>query len=253
MTKRFSAPFSLKKAPSTVAVSGAVVAIFVGALFYGSAMAGAEIWSTDPQSAYATVWNNLGGLYFGVILPILVAGIVGTLMQPEFQRANIQWIGSQPGGTSFVFREKLRLLLIVCGFIAIMQAFIVIAYGVFTGRTTEYGFMSAVGAALLSGVGMLAVGAFYLWISTYTRSIASTVSIAIALTVASMAAAVATHFAFNSTIVEMLLPTTQVISTSFTRNLGAENMGLAMLTVLPSALCWSGMFLTLFKRRLARG
>lgn len=252
MIKATSTPESLVKAPSAFVVSGAVVLLFAGALLFGVVMAGGEIWEINPSSAFPTIWNNLGGLYFGILLPILIASIVAALMQPEYQRKNIRWINSQPGGSSYVLREKIQLLVLTCGFIAIMQTLIVIAYGVFSGHSAADGFVQAILSALISGVGMFAVGSFYLWVSTFTRSVASTVSIAIGLTVASMAITVVADLMFRSTLVESILPTTQIISTSFARNLEAEKMIQSGVLISIVAIAWAGVFLALSKRRLSR-
>ena len=240
----------MKKTPSAFAVAAVTVFLFAGAVFFGEQMVAENMWQEDPASALTSVWSNLGGLYFGILLPILVASCAALLMAPEHQRGNIQWLLSQPRGTSSLLREKTMALATVSIIIASLQVLIVLGFGLWKDYSSIPQFGNLTLYAATTAFGVFAVGSLYLWISTFMRGTAGTISVGIALTVTSMALAVVQQVAFSSTTIETLLPTTQIISTALVREAGTSTLMFVLLKA-SIALVWSGVFILLTRKRLA--
>lgn len=240
----------LKKSPSAFIVVAVTCLLFGGSFVFGEQMVAETMWHDDPASVLTAVWGNLGGLYFGILLPILVASCTALLMAPEHQRGNIQWLQSQPHGTSHLLTEKIAVLALIGALIALLQVLVVALLGLWNGHNSlpHFGDLLLYGA--MTGFGVFAVGSFYMWISTFTKATASTISAGLALTVTSMAVTVIQQVTSSSTSIETLLPTTQIISTAFVREAGATPMMHVMVKVL-IALAWSGVFLLLTRQRLA--
>mgnify|MGYP007041252497 CR=1 FL=1 len=102
-----------------------------------------------------------------------------------------------------------------------------------------------------TGVGMFSVACFYLWVSTYADSLASTVAIAIGLTVATMGLSIFNQLIAGSNTIEKFLPTSQIASTSFARYPGETDTTVLLVTGI-IALAWARLFIMLSKRRLQR-
>ena len=99
-----------RKSPATILIALAVVLLFLLAFWFGIAMVPEEKWGQDSNSAIGFAWANMGGLYFGILSPILVAAMSATLMGPEQKRGNINWIKSQPKGRKKLLIEKISIL-----------------------------------------------------------------------------------------------------------------------------------------------
>ena len=240
----------VKKSPSALAVVAATGLLFVGAVIFGQHMVPDTMWQDDPSSAVTSVWSNLGGLYFGILLPILVASCAALVMAPEHQRGNVQWLRSQPRGASLLLREKVAALGLISAILAAIHIVVILTFGFWQGHSSIPQFGNLVVYAGTTAFGVFAVGTFYMWVSTFLRGTASTISAGIALTVTSMALAVFEQVAVSSTTIETLLPTTQLISTAMVREAGTSTPIMVLLKVL-TALVWSGVFILLTRKRFA--
>lgn len=239
----------LKKSPSALIVVAATGLLFVGAVIFGQRMIPDTMWQDDPSYAVTSVWSNLGGLYFGILLPILVASCAALVMAPEHQRGNVQWLRSQPRGASLLLREKVAALGLISVILAAIHIVVILTFGFWQGYSSIPQFGNLVVYAAATAFGVFAVGSFYMWVSTFLRGTASTISAGIALTVTSMALAVFEQVAVSSTTIESMLPTTQLISTALVREAGTSTPVMVLLKVL-IALVWSGVFILLTRRRL---
>lgn len=239
----------LKKSPSALIVVAATGLLFVGAVIFGQRMIPDTMWQDDPSYAVTSVWSNLGGLYFGILLPILVASCAALVMAPEHQRGNVQWLRSQPRGASLLLEEKVAALGLISVILAAIHIVVILTFGFWQGYSSIPQFGNLVVYAAATAFGVFAVGSFYMWVSTFLRGTASTISAGIALTVTSMALAVFEQVAVSSTTIESMLPTTQLISTALVREAGTSTPVMVLLKVL-IALVWSGVFILLTRRRL---
>nr|VDG61874.1 Uncharacterized protein conserved in bacteria [Streptococcus thermophilus] len=240
----------LKKSPSTFIVVAATGLLFAGAVIFGHQMVPDPMWQDDPSHAVTSAWSNLGGLYFGILLPILVASCAALVMAPEHQRGNVQWLRSQPHGASLLLREKVAALGLISVILGAIHVLVTLTFGFWQGYSSVPQFSNLVVYAATTVFGVFAVGTFYMWVSTFLRGTASTISVGIALTVTSMALTVFEQVAFSSTTIETVLPTTQLISTALVREAGTSTPIMVLLKVL-IALGWSGVFILLTRRRLA--
>ena len=240
----------LKKSPNALIVVAATGLLFVGAVIFGQHMVPDTMWQDDPSSAVTSVWSNLGGLYFGILLPILVASCAALVMAPEHQRGNVQWLRSQPRGASLLLREKVAALGLISVILGAIHIVVILTFGFWQGYSSIPQFGNLVVYAAATAFGVFAVGSFYMWVSTFLRGTASTISAGIALTVTSMALAVFEQVAVSSsTTIESMLPTTQLISTALVREAGTSMPVMVLLKVL-IALVWSGVFILLTRKRL---
>lgn len=240
---------AFSKSPGSIGVVIAIGVCFVLALVFGAQMVAAETWSTDLAQALGFSWANMGGLYFGLLAPILVAGLVATMVAPEKQRGNLQWMRSQPRGISILLREKLVAIIVSCTVICLVQVAGVLGFGAMTDTIGEPLLATLLTYAVLTGLGLSSVTCFYLWVSTYTDSLASTVAIAMGLTIVTMGVSILNQLVAGSNTIERFLPTSQIVSTSFARSPGQTDP-MVLLIAGVVALAWAGVFLALSVRRL---
>ena len=206
-----------------------------------------------PADAIGTVWTSSSGLYFGLIAPVLIGGVIASIMTPEKLNNNLEWIRSQPGGITFLFQEKIRAIALICAGAAIGHALVVFGFSQINGVGGEHLVGVIALNAACSGIGMFAVASLYLWISTYLDSSATIMSAAVGGTIATMALAVAWVLINGDSGIERFLPTSQIISTSFSRKKG-ETDPLVIASSLSIAAGWAALFLRLSYQRLsARG
>lgn len=158
---------------------------------------------------------------------------------------------SQPRGISILIREKLAAIVVSCTAICVLQVAGVVGFGAMTGTFGEPLLTALLSYAVLTGLGMFSVACFYLWVSTYTDSLASTVAIAMRLTIATMGVSILNQLVAGSNTIERFLPTSQIVFTSLARSPGqTDPMVLILAGVI--ALAWAGIFLALSVRRLRR-
>lgn len=242
---------AVRKAPGAVVVSLSVLIFFAASIWFGSAMVDDELWNSDSRTALGYSWANMGGLYFGLLAPILIAAVAAILVNPEKQRGNLNWIRSQPRGVRYLMREKVIAVSVLCLGIAVLQLLVVVTFGAVTGTLGDSMMGLLALYTVLTGVGMFSVASFYLWISTYTDSLASTLGVAVGLTVATMGLSIVNQLVSGANSIERVLPTAQIVSTSFARSPGEEGVGtIALATVL--SLAWAAVFLFLTSRRLRK-
>lgn len=243
-----SLELGLKKSPGLLVLTIVTIPLFVGGLFFAMMPVDSSAWQGDLSSALSTTRSGFT-LYFGIVLPLVIAGASAVMMNPEFQRGNAQWLMSHPKGISFIMREKLIVLVLFCAVNTLTQGVVVVTFGGFRGAWATPEFTHILVGAVASGVGMLAVGSLYVFVSTFARTMAGTVSIAIGLTIMTMVLVVIEAYATGGTsYLETILPTSQIISTTGYRSADLKT-GRSVLSLV-IALTWMVSLWALAKKRL---
>jgi len=240
-----------RKSPATILIALAVVLLFLLAFWFGIAMVPEEKWGQDSNSAIGFAWANMGGLYFGILSPILVAAISATLMGPEQKRGNINWIKSQPNGRKKLLIEKISILFSLALAMGVLQFLITLIYKYMSGYPEEPLSKLLPVYSLWTILGILAVGCFYLWLSTYIDNFAGVLGAAVGLTIATMGISIANQLLAGTNGVEKFLPTSQFIATSFARSPGESSAEAFFLSGV-IALLWMFLFVFLTCRKLSK-
>lgn len=243
---------AVSKSPAVTFMLIVIVALFAGALAYGETAIAMGEAIPDRNERVTSTWSVLSGLYFGLVLPIVVGSIVALLMGPEFQRHNARWLLSQPGGVRYLMKEKLRVLAMVSATVTGIHLAFVAGFGILRGYVGVAVFPELLLGCLTATAGVFSVGCLYMLVSTLTKNVAGTVSVAVTLSVASLAAAIVGTIATQSTAIELVLPTAQIIATSGSRYIGEEGLPASLPLALAMSLLFAVMSIALTTWRLRK-